>query len=266
MEISDLKEGRTVELKVKNVMYPYRDRYSVNMIIPEFNYYTGQVVYEKWYKPTQVGLTTGEAWFKVRRIDMHRIVEINGVEIEPVPEEIPTTAKVFTVLGSKGEEYEVTFDGPNSKCTCKGFQFRGTCKHIAQQFSTVPDVAIKPNFTARAVESEQAEPVIEEAKEENMSEKLFTVTGFSTKDGKIKARFATDMTRIKTLIKTGHTDIQLYDLSKPATKLEALKYLHDKNIPGEAGVAIAKEFAKRSKRAVADLVKEGPAVAQEAVA
>ena len=74
------------------------------------------------------------------------------------------------------------------------------------------------------------------------------------------------MTRIKTLIKTGHTDIQLYDLSKPATKLEALKYLHDKNIPGEAGSAIAKEYAKRSKRAVADLVKDGPAIEQEAVA
>ena len=260
----ELIEGKRIKLKVKNVMYPYRDRYSVNMIIPEFNYYEGQVVYEKWFKKDQVGLTTGEDWFPVRTIQKHRIVEVNGVEIEPIEEEVYPTAKVFKVLGSKGEEYEVTFDGPNSKCTCKGFMFRGTCKHIAQEFSPVPDVA-KPNPATRVAESVQAEPVIE-TKEENMSEKLFTVTGFSTKDGKIKARFATDMTRIKTLIKTGHTDIQLYDLPKPATKLEALKYLHDKNIPGEAGVAIAKEFAKRSKRAVADLVKEGPAVAQEAVA
>jgi hypothetical protein len=46
-----------------------------------------------------------------------------------------------------------------------------------------------------------------------MTEKLFTVAGYSTKDGKTKARFATDMTRIKTLVKTGHTDIQLYELS-----------------------------------------------------
>jgi len=260
----ELQAGKLVELKVKNVMYPYRDRYARHMFIPEFNYYKGQVVYEKWYKPDQVGLTTGEDWFKVRRLDLHRIVEINGVEIEPIPEVIPSTAKVFTVLGSKGEEYEVTFDGPNSKCTCKGFQFRGTCKHIAQEFSTVPDVA-KPNLTTRVVESEQAEPVIE-IEEENMSEKLFTVTGFSTKDGKIKARFATDMTRIKTLIKTGHTDIQLYDLPKPATKLEALQYLHDKGVPGDAGIAIAKEYAKRSKRAVADLVKEGPATSLESEA
>ena len=91
-----------------------------------------------------------------------------------------------------------------------------------------------------------------------MTDKLFTVTGYSTKDGKIKARFATDMTRIKTLIKTGHTDIQLYELAKPATKVEALEFLHAKNVPGAAGVAIADELAKRTKRKVADLIKNGP--------
>jgi len=65
-----------------------------------------------------------------------------------------------------------------------------------------------------------------------MSDKLFTVAGYSTKDGKVKARFATDMTRIKTLVKTGHTDIQLYELAKPMTKVEALQFLHGKNISG----------------------------------
>lgn len=92
-----------------------------------------------------------------------------------------------------------------------------------------------------------------------MTEKLFTVAGYSTHDGKTKARFATDMTRIKTLVKAGHTDIQLYELAKPATKVEALEFLHAKNIPGAAGVAIADELAKRTKRKVADLLKNGPA-------
>jgi hypothetical protein len=91
-----------------------------------------------------------------------------------------------------------------------------------------------------------------------MSEKLFTVVGYSTKDGKVKARFATDMTRIKTLVKTGHTDIQLYELAKPATKIEALEFLHSKNIHGTAGVAVAEELAKRTKRKVSDLIKTGP--------
>lgn len=92
-----------------------------------------------------------------------------------------------------------------------------------------------------------------------MTDKLFTVAGYSTKDNKVKARFATDMTRVKTLIKTGHTEIQLYELSKPMTKVQALEFLQSKNIPGAAGVAIANELAKRNKRQVADLVKTGPA-------
>ena len=92
-----------------------------------------------------------------------------------------------------------------------------------------------------------------------MTDKLFTVAGYSTKDGKVKARFATDMTRVKTLVKTGHTDIQLYALAKPMTKVVALEFLNAKNIPGAAGLAIANELGKRTKRQVADLVKTGPA-------
>ena len=98
-------------------------------------------------------------------------------------------------------------------------------------------------------------------------EQKFTVAGTAAQHGVTKVRFANDLvSRIKILVKNKCENINLIELPEPMTKLEALKYLHDKNIPGEAGVAIAKEFAKRSKRAVADLVKEGPAVAQEAVA
>ena len=92
-----------------------------------------------------------------------------------------------------------------------------------------------------------------------MTDKLFTVAGYSTKDGKVKARFATDMTRVKTLVKTGHTDIQLYELAKPMTKVQALEFLQSKNISGEAGMAVANELGKRTKRQVADLVKNGSA-------
>jgi len=90
-----------------------------------------------------------------------------------------------------------------------------------------------------------------------MTDKLFTVTGYSTKDGKTKVRFATDMTRIKTLVKTGHTDIQLYEMPKPASKVAALEFLAAKHITGDAGFAIATELAKRTKGTVADLLKTG---------
>lgn len=89
-------------------------------------------------------------------------------------------------------------------------------------------------------------------------EKLFTVAGYSTKDGKTKPRFATDMARVKTLVKTGHTDIQLYDLPKPLSKVASLQFLADKNFQGAGGVAIANELAKRLKSVVADLAKTDP--------
>ena len=45
-------------------------------------------------------------------------------KLEQYQEDLPSTAKIIT--GSNGKEYIVD-DG---KCTCPGFTFRGTCKHI----------------------------------------------------------------------------------------------------------------------------------------
>lgn len=54
----------------------------------------------------------------------------------------------------------------------------------------------------------------------------FTVAGVSTHDGKTKVRFANDfVSRVKILLKDGHTDVNLTSLPNPMTKPECVQYL-----------------------------------------
>jgi hypothetical protein len=39
---------------------------------------------------------------------------------------------VYAMYGSKGDLYTVTDDGRFWSCTCRGFEFRKTCKHIVE--------------------------------------------------------------------------------------------------------------------------------------
>ena len=90
------------------------------------------------------------------------------------------------------------------------------------------------------------------------TEKLFTVAGTATNaDGTVKARFANDLVaRIKILNKAGCTDINLVELPKAMTKLEALQYLQETQSPtGDAGYAVANKLAEKTKIAKRDQVK-----------
>lgn len=55
-------------------------------------------------------------------------VELGDVEEKPQP-------NTWTVEGSKGKTYTVSREpggGMNYACTCPGFTFRGSCKHVAE--------------------------------------------------------------------------------------------------------------------------------------
>ena len=93
------------------------------------------------------------------------------------------------------------------------------------------------------------------------AEKLFTVAGTATNaDGTVKARFANDLVaRIKILNKAGCTDINLVELPKAMTKLEALQYLQTQGVTGDAGYAVANKLAEKTKIAKRDQVKIGSA-------
>jgi hypothetical protein len=82
------------------------------------------------------------------------------------------------------------------------------------------------------------------------SEKLFTVAGTATNpDGTTKARFANDLVaRVKILSKNNCTNINLVELPRAMSKLEALQYLQEQGITaGDAGFAVANKLAEKSK-------------------
>jgi hypothetical protein len=81
------------------------------------------------------------------------------------------------------------------------------------------------------------------------AEKLFTVAGTATDRGITKARFANDMVaRIKILNKAGCTNINLVDLPRAMTKLEALQHLESLGtFEGDAAEAISTKMAEKVK-------------------
>jgi hypothetical protein len=82
------------------------------------------------------------------------------------------------------------------------------------------------------------------------ADKLFTVAGTATNpDGTTKARFANDLVaRIKILNKAKCTNINMVELPRAMTKLEALQYLTEQGITsGDAGFAVSNKLAEKSK-------------------
>ena len=87
---------------------------------------------------------------------------------------------------------------------------------------------------------------------------MFTVAGTATNpDGTTKARFANDLVaRIKILNISGCTNINLVELPRAMTKLEALQFLTENGITdGDAGYAVANKLAEKSKIAKKGEVK-----------
>jgi hypothetical protein len=81
------------------------------------------------------------------------------------------------------------------------------------------------------------------------TEKTFAVAGVSTLEGKTKIRFMNDSTRVKILIKNGHTDIDLVDLPREMNKAEIAQHLTEINFANgrpavEAAIA---DLARKNK-------------------
>ena len=82
------------------------------------------------------------------------------------------------------------------------------------------------------------------------AEKTYTVAGTATQNGITKVRFANDLVnRVKVLDKNGVSEINLVELPKPMTKLEALRYLDEQKLGGDAGYAVTLKLAEKVREA-----------------
>jgi hypothetical protein len=128
-KMDPLEIGSTVTINVTNIMWPSRHLYAQGVVSSEFNYYTGTIMREKWFKDDEIGITTGIPSFPFRRIRRERILEVNGAGVVFSPP--PKVERIEkTVEGSKGNTYTVIKEGSRATCTCPGYSFRKTCKHL----------------------------------------------------------------------------------------------------------------------------------------
>ena len=68
---------------------------------------------------------------------------------------------------------------------------------------------------------------------------MFKVTGISTLNGQTKVRFANDLvSRVKILVKDGHSDINLVELPEALSKADCVNYLKTTDLYGQFKAAI----------------------------
>ena len=100
-------------------------------------------VWKESYQPNHDYLLDGDRivayrpWgtAEIRRLSGKIKIDRRGrkfVKLDPSPFDIEEDKEsmVIEVKGSKGEIYYV--DSEAKTCTCKGFQFRGACRHLAE--------------------------------------------------------------------------------------------------------------------------------------
>ena len=93
--------------------------------------YDGFVVASEAYDPKNSFRITGSKQMPVRVIAWENVLAFNDEPIENNKAPKPSSGVFRTIIeGSKGARYNVEIDEKgNAKCDCKGYGFRGYCKH-----------------------------------------------------------------------------------------------------------------------------------------
>ncbi|MFY8211431.1 MAG: SWIM zinc finger family protein [Candidatus Nanopelagicus sp.] len=97
---------------------------------PDHHVFEGTVLpSHKWLTDRQFCMS-GDETMKVRVIDMSLVQDIELLSGDF--QTVDTGMQTFEVEGSKGKKYIVTKDNKGWDCTCPGFQFRKSCKHVTE--------------------------------------------------------------------------------------------------------------------------------------
>jgi hypothetical protein len=108
------------------------DRFSPNMIPPgpRHREFEGEVLPSyRWLTDREFCITGDDAW-PVRVINMANVQNI--VIQSGSTTTVQTSTQTYHIAGSKGAAYTVTRSAAGWHCQCKGFEFRGRCRHIEE--------------------------------------------------------------------------------------------------------------------------------------
>ena len=94
---------------------------------------TGQVIANpKWLKATEFAIENPDHPNGFSVINLNNVVDIRDADGHEYKFTTDNTIKVWTVTGSKGNEYTVKLQDGEYSCECVGFQYRKHCKHITE--------------------------------------------------------------------------------------------------------------------------------------
>lgn len=88
----------------------------------------------KFTPPDFVRLVTDfDSPVRIREIPLHRITKLEYTNGRAASKElINNDTKTWVIEGSRGSKYTVVQSRNSWACTCPGFQFRRTCRHITE--------------------------------------------------------------------------------------------------------------------------------------
>lgn len=88
----------------------------------------------KFTPPNYVRIVTDfDSPVRVREIPLYRVINIEYNDGRIASKQtLKDDTRTWTVEGSKGSKYVVVCSKNSWSCTCPGFQFRKSCKHITQ--------------------------------------------------------------------------------------------------------------------------------------